>query len=199
MRVRHLPLCAAGGIFAVTMMASGSASAQGRRGDPQRGQQSRPTPPARPEVGDGHIPARGPARAAQPRQAPPPVQRDARQQAPDRPGHPPAPHVHVADDRWVGHAPPRDPNVHLDHPWEHGRFSGPIGPRHVWRLGGGVRDRFSVGGYFFQVAPYDYGFSDDWRWDNDDILIYDDPDHIGWYLAYNVRLGTYLHVMYLGP
>jgi len=155
-------------------------------------------------VGNGHIPARGPApsrgQAARPAPAgrPAPAQNEHRKFN-DQQGHPEAPHVHAENDRWVGHDTGRnDAHYHLDHPWEHGHFEGGIGARHVWRLHGGGRDRFGIGGFFFSVAPYDYDYCGDWLWDSDDIVIYDDPDHVGWYLAYNVRLGTYIHVMYLG-
>jgi len=119
----------------------------------------------------------------------------------DKNNHPNSPHVDhdKGGDHWVGHDTGRDDaHYHLDRPYEHGRFSGGFGPSHRWHLAGGGPGRFWFGGFYFSVAPYDVSFCDGWLWGSDDVIIYDDPDHIGWYLAYNVRLGTYVHVQYLG-
>jgi len=140
-----------------------------------------------------YVPAHGPAkvRKASPAAA---QTRDFR----DAEGHPNAPHVHP-DGKWVGHdSGPKDAHYHLDHPWEHGHFTGGFGRKHIWRLAGGGRERFWFGGFYFSVAPYDYAYCNDWLWDQDQVVIYTDPDHVGWYLAFNVRLGAYIHVMFLG-
>jgi hypothetical protein len=204
------------GLFAVTLILPVLALAQGEpqhaQKAPEHGQkvpqQAAKKAPAGADrgIGNGHIPAHGPAPVGVARQAPP-TPRGAAPAAPapaahnyqDQPGHPAAPHVHAENDTWVGHSTGRDdPNYHLATPWEHGHFSGAIGAQHVYRLHGGTYDRFDVGGVFFQVAPADVGDCGDWLWDSDDIVFYADPDHDGWYLAYDVRLGTYVHVMYLG-
>jgi hypothetical protein len=115
----------------------------------------------------------------------------------DAQGHPNAPHVD--NNRWVGHdSGHADAHYHQDQPWAHGHFTGGFGPSHTWRLGGGGPSRFWFNGFYFGVADYDLSYVDGWNWDSDDVVIYDDPDHPGWYLAYNTRTGTYAHVQYMG-
>ncbi len=198
------------GILALFFLLSLAAVAQQRGGGGSRG--GAPAGGGQSHVGGGHIPARGPAPsrgpAPQPRGNATQQRGESRGNAPegaarptyrDQQDHPEAPHVHAENDRWVGHNTGRsDANYHLDHPWEHGRFGGEIGRNHIYRIEGGGHDRFWFGGFYFGVAPYDYDYTNDWLWNSDDITIYDDPDHPGWYLAYNVRLGTYAHVQYMG-
>jgi len=146
------------------------------------------------DVGHGYVPRKGPPPSRPPAHgAPVPAPKYS-----DKQGHPEAPHVHT-NGKWVGHDSGRDdPRYHLDHPWAHGRFHGGFGRGHVWRIEGGNRERFWFGGFYFSVFPADYAFCDNWDWGTDQISIFEDPDHDGFYLAYNVRLGTYCHVEFLG-
>jgi hypothetical protein len=146
--------------------------------------------PNAPRANQGKIPAPPPKRA--PRTAPEPERRDG-----GRVNNTP----HVSNDHWYGHDKPNDKRYHLAHPFEHGRFDR-IGPSNRFRV-----ERFDIathrfwfpGGFYFEIAPWDWAVASDWCWDcGDDYVVYDDPDHDGWYLVYNVHTGLYIHAQYMG-
>jgi hypothetical protein len=115
----------------------------------------------------------------------------------DHDSHPEYPHVDGRE--WIGHDTGRyDEHYMVKHAWAQGHFRGGFGPRHVWHLAGGGAGRFWINNWTWSVATYDAAFCGDWYWDRDSVSIYQDPDHAGWYLAYNLRLGTYVHVMFIG-
>jgi hypothetical protein len=145
-----------------------------------------------------------PPRANQGRVPPPPPRRDDPHSRPE-PEHHVTGHVntlpHVNNDHWYGHDRPDDRRFHTDHPFEHGRFEH-FGPSYRYRVERFDRDHhrfWLAGGFYFEVAAWDWPVCADWCWDcGDDFVIYEDTDHLGWYLLYNVHTGVYVHVNYMG-
>jgi hypothetical protein len=111
---------------------------------------------------------------------------------------PSRPMVQRDGSHWV--APVYGPNdLHLAKPWQDGHFTPGVGPDYIWQLQSGTRERFNLGNRAFAVAPADNRSVADWRWASDEVVLYPDAEHAGWYLAYNPRLGSYSHVRLLGP
>jgi hypothetical protein len=109
---------------------------------------------------------------------------------------------HVSNDHWYGHDKPNDRRYVVDHPFEHGRFEhfGPSYRYHVERFDRDHHRFWFPGGFSFEVASWDWDVASDWCWDcdGDNFVVYDDPDHEGWYLIYNVHTGVYIHAQYMG-
>jgi hypothetical protein len=109
---------------------------------------------------------------------------------------------HVNNDHWYGHDRPNDKRYVIAHPYEHGHFEH-FGPSYRYQVERFDRDHHRFwfsGGFSFEIACWDWGLAAEWCWDcgGDNFVVYDDPDHPGWYLIYNVQTGGYVHAEYMG-
>jgi hypothetical protein len=115
------------------------------------------------------------------------------------PNHPASTVPYVRNDQWYGHAAVGDPRLRLERPFQYGRFALP-GPSHLYSLSRvdlGARRIWLPGGQF-EIADYDWAVTAPWCWTCDQFVVYADPDHAGWYLVYDVRMGEYVHAQFLG-
>jgi hypothetical protein len=174
-------------ILAAAFLVASPASAQKSDRWPQRGGRTAQT---RPRANQGHVPKAPPARSN-------PVEQRQTE-------HLPTGHVndmpHVNHDQWFGHEQPNDARFHMDHPFSHGRFThfGPTFRYPVVRIDANLH-RFWFRNGSFEVASWDWPLCAEWCWDcGEDFVVYDDPDHPGWNLLYNVHTGVYVHVQYMG-
>jgi hypothetical protein len=143
-----------------------------------------------PRANQGHVPAPPPRR--EPAARPEPERREG-----GRVNSTP----HVNNDHWYGHDKPNDKRYHFDHPFEHGHFEhfGPSFRYNIERIDRDHHRFWLPGGFYFEVAAWDWPICADWCWDcADDFTIYEDSDHAGWYLLYNVHTGVYVHINYMG-
>jgi hypothetical protein len=115
------------------------------------------------------------------------------------PNHPATTVPYVRNDQWYGHAAPDDPRFNLARPFPAGRFA-LSGPSHVYSLSRvdlGARRIWLPGGQF-EIEESDWAVTSPWCWTCDQFVVYVDPDHPGWYLVYDVRMGEYVHAQFLG-
>ena len=179
------------GVLALASVLAALPLAGQERGRPERDEpRAQPREASRPRANEGLVP---PPVARGERSAAPRPEIDARNRINSMP--------HVSHNQWYGHDRPDDPRFDLEHPYPHGRF-----PRFgsqfrygVVRFDPALRRFWLPGGFFFEVAAFEWTLAQDWCWTcGDDFVIYDDPDHGGWYLLYDVHTGLYVHVQYLG-
>lgn len=181
--------------LAFALLASSSAFAQPQdrdRREPGRDEHEKHAVDRNPpRANGGHIPPAPPARSNREEGRETHRFEDGRQS--DRP--------HVSNDHWYGHERGGDDRFHVEHPWEHGHFAR-FGPSYRYRVVRFDRDhrRFWFNGGGFEIAAWDWPQCEDWNWNGgaDDFVVYEDSDHVGWNLIYNIHTGVYVHAQFLG-